>query len=141
MDVLMLPENKSYKPNESIVFANSDVLSLLSRNIDILPEEFQSFLLDKENKDKNEEVIEKTEVTSAKSASNIRNLTEVYDKKGIKLEANPYLSCVSHNQSSNVWKRLIDEKTNADWDLWLIYCMSKFNLIYCTKCMYVIKIR
>jgi hypothetical protein len=114
MDVLMLPENKAYKPNESIVFANSDVFSLLSRNIDILPEEFQSFLLDKENKDKNEEVIEKTEVTSAKSASNIRNLTEVYDKKGIKLEANPYLSCVSHNQSSNVWKRLIDEKTNAD---------------------------
>jgi hypothetical protein len=51
------------------------------------------------------------------------------------------LSCVSHNQSSNVWKRLIDEKTNADWDLWLIYCMSKFNLIYCTKCMNVIKIR
>lgn len=133
MDVLMLPENKAYKPNESIVFANSDVFSLLSRNIDILPEEFQSFLLDKENKDKNEEVIEKTEVTSAKSASNIRNLTEVYDKKGIKLEANPYLSCVSHNQSSNVWKRLIDEKTNADWDSWLIYCMSKFSLIYCIK--------
>lgn len=38
MDVLMLPENKLYKPNENIVFANSDVFSLLSRNYDILPE-------------------------------------------------------------------------------------------------------
>jgi hypothetical protein len=47
MDVLMLPENKAYKPSESIVFVNSDVFSLLSRNIDILPEEFQTFLFDK----------------------------------------------------------------------------------------------
>lgn len=52
MDVLMLPENKAYKPPENIVFANSDVFSLLSRNVDILPEEFQSFLLDKDFKDK-----------------------------------------------------------------------------------------
>lgn len=36
-----------------MVFANSDVFSLLSRNIDILPEEFQAFLLEKEAKDKN----------------------------------------------------------------------------------------
>ena len=47
MDVLMLPENKAYKPSENIVFVNSDVFSLLSRNIDILPEEFQTFLFDK----------------------------------------------------------------------------------------------
>lgn len=38
MDVLMLPENKTYKPPENIVFSNSDVFSLLSRNFDILPE-------------------------------------------------------------------------------------------------------
>lgn len=38
MDVLMLPENKAYRPSENLVFANSDVFSLLSRNIDILPE-------------------------------------------------------------------------------------------------------
>jgi hypothetical protein len=50
MDVLMLPENKGYKLTENIVFANSDVFSLLSRNFDILPEEFQSFLMDKEGK-------------------------------------------------------------------------------------------
>ncbi len=49
MDVLMLPENKTYRPSDTLVFANSDVFSLLSRNIDILPEEFQSFLLDKES--------------------------------------------------------------------------------------------
>jgi hypothetical protein len=114
MDVLMLPENKAYKPSENIVFANSDVFSLLSRNIDILPEEFQTFLLDKESKDKNEDILEKTEVTSAKSTSNIKNLSEVYDKKGIKLETNPYLGFVSPIQSSKVWKRLIDEKTNVE---------------------------
>ena len=113
MDILMLPENKVYKPSEKIVFANSDVFSLLSRNIDILPEEFQSFLLDKEGKEKNEDGMEKTEVTSAKSNSKIRNLTEVYDKKGLRLENNPYLSGVSLSQSNNVWKRLIDEKTNV----------------------------
>ena len=113
MDILMLPENKVYKPSENIVFANSDVFSLLSRNIDILPEEFQSFLLDKEGKEKNEDGMEKTEVTSAKSNSKIRNLTEVYDKKGLRLENNPYLSGVSLSQSNNVWKRLIDEKTNV----------------------------
>lgn len=37
MDVSMLPENKSYKPPENLVFANSDVFSLISRNMDILP--------------------------------------------------------------------------------------------------------
>jgi hypothetical protein len=58
--------------------------------------------------------MEKTEVTSAKSASNFRNLSEVYDKKGIKLETNPYLGCVSPIQSGHVWKRLMDEKTNVD---------------------------
>ena len=113
MDILMLPENKVYKPSENIVFANSDVFSLLSRNIDILPEEFQSFLLDKEGKEKNEDGMEKTEVTSAKSNSKIRNLTEVYDKKGLRLENNPYLTGVTSSQSNNVWKRLIDEKTNV----------------------------
>lgn len=47
MDVSMLPENKSYKLPENILFANSDVFSLLSRNVDILPAEFQSFLMEK----------------------------------------------------------------------------------------------
>ncbi len=131
MDVLMLPENKAYKPSENIVFANSDVFSLLSRNIDILPEEFQTFLLDKESKDKNEDILEKTEVTSAKSTSNIKNLSEVYDKKGIKLETNPYLGFVSPIQSSKVWKRLIDEKTNVEWKLLInLFCCLNFSLLY-----------
>jgi hypothetical protein len=115
MDVLMLPENKAYKPPENIVFANSDVFSLLSRNVDILPEEFQSFLLDKDFKDKTEENAEKTDVmTSAKSSTKIRNLSDAYEKKGIKVENNPYLTGIGSSQSHAVWKRLIDEKTNAE---------------------------
>jgi hypothetical protein len=55
MDVLMPSESKSYKPAENLTFANSDVFSLLSRNIDILPEEFQSYFQERDNKDKNSE--------------------------------------------------------------------------------------
>lgn len=60
--------------------------------------------------------MEKTEVTSsAKSMTKIRNLNEAYDKKNIKVESNPYLAGINMNQTTNVWKRLMDEKTIAEW--------------------------
>lgn len=108
----MLPENKQYKPNENIAFLNSDVFSLLSRNIDILPEEFHSFLQEKDTK--NDEQVEKTEATSAKSSSRIKNLADVYEKKAIKVETNPYLSGINQSQANGVWKRLLDEKTTCE---------------------------
>lgn len=44
----------------------------------------------------------------------IRNLNEAYDKKNIKVESNPYLAGINMNQTTNVWKRLMDEKTIAE---------------------------
>ncbi len=37
MDVLMVPENRAYKTQSNLTFANTDVFSLLTKNFDILP--------------------------------------------------------------------------------------------------------
>ena len=83
--------------------------------MDILPEEFQSFLMEKEGgKDsatKAEEQMEKTDVTTSIKSNKVRNLGDVYEKKGIKVESNPYLSGIGNIQTTNVWKKLMDEKT------------------------------
>lgn len=45
MDVNMPPTDAKYELNPNIYLNNSDLFSLLSRNIDILPEEFQEILM------------------------------------------------------------------------------------------------
>jgi len=50
-------------------------------------------------------------VTTSIKSNKVRNLCEVYEKKGIKVESNPYLSGVSNVQTANAWKKLMDEKT------------------------------
>lgn len=51
MDVNMpCMEQQNYKVNPNIYFNNSDLFSLLSRNVDILPEGFQEILMCKEIK-------------------------------------------------------------------------------------------
>lgn len=57
----------------------------------------------------------------------MRNLGDVYEKKGIKVESNPYLSGVSNIQTTNVWKKLMDEKTICEW----MWCKNDvFKIIY-----------
>ena len=50
MDVNMPELESKYVINPNIYFNNSDLFSLLSRNVDILPEEFQEILMCKETK-------------------------------------------------------------------------------------------
>lgn len=54
MDVNLPPTDHKYQLNPNIYFNNSDLFSLLSRNIDILPEEFQEILMCKEPKNTSE---------------------------------------------------------------------------------------
>ena len=50
MDVGLPPPNQSYTPHK-IYFNNSDLFSLLSRHIDVLPEHFQEILLERDTKE------------------------------------------------------------------------------------------
>jgi energy-converting hydrogenase A subunit M len=50
MDVSLPCTDIKYTPNANFYFNNSDLFSLLSRNLDILPEEFQEILMCKEGK-------------------------------------------------------------------------------------------
>jgi len=54
MDVTVPSADPKYKLHK-IYFNNSDLFSLLSRNIDILPEDFQDILLCKEGKGEKEQ--------------------------------------------------------------------------------------
>lgn len=56
MDVNMPNIEHKESVNSNIYFNNSDLFSLLSRNLDILPEDFQEILMCKESKNPEKDV-------------------------------------------------------------------------------------
>ena len=56
MDVSLPSTDPKYHPNANFYFNNSDLFSLLSRNVDILPEEFLEILMCKESKQSEKEL-------------------------------------------------------------------------------------
>lgn len=100
MDVNLPCTDEKYKPNSNIYFNNSDLFSLLSRNIDILPEEFQEILMCRESKNQ-----EKEPSKLSKQQSN-----EVLKKSNLAVESNPYIHGLGNiNNLHTIWRKTINK--------------------------------
>ena len=100
MDVGLTQNPDTDKPISNIVLNNSDLFSLLSRNMDILPEEFHENLICKEGKSLEKENKEKI---SKKSAE------EFLEKKGCRVDDNGYLGNFTTNyRLHRIWRKEVD---------------------------------
>jgi hypothetical protein len=99
MDVNMPYIEQKYTINPNIYFNNSDLFSLLSRNVDILPEDFQEILMCKEGKQP-----EKEPKTISKEQA-----AEVLQRQGQFVENNPYLSSLGSNHLHSIWRKALSK--------------------------------
>lgn len=96
MDVTLPCQDNNYQLNSNIYFNNSDLFSLLSRNMDILPEDFQEILMCKDSKN-NEKEASRLEPAQA---------NEILRKEGESIESNPYLSSLGSSYSLHgIWRK------------------------------------
>ena len=101
MDVNMPSIDNNQPLNKNIYFNNSDLFSLLSRNTDILPEEFQEVLMGKEGKNNSGE--KEVRVTKEQAA-------EVLKKNGLEVESNPYLSSLPNTHHlHSIWRKALSK--------------------------------
>jgi hypothetical protein len=95
MDVNLPCTDEKYKPNSAIYFNNSDLFSLLSRNMDILPEEFQEILLCKESKNQEKQGSKLTKQQSH----------EMLQKVNLTVENNPYIHGLGNTYNLHtIWR-------------------------------------
>ena len=91
--------DQKFNVEPNIYFNNSDLFSLLSKNIDILPEEFQEILLCKESNQEKE--LKKQTMT---------NSNDTLIKNGITIDNNNYLpSSVPIYTLHNLWRKSISK--------------------------------
>ena len=101
MDVAMPYNPDQRRQIENLYFNNSDLFSLLSRNIDILPEEFQETLFCKESAKNQDKDI--PHLTKAQADDYLK-------RNNVGIEANNYLGTLGNSYSHlNIWKRTLNE--------------------------------
>lgn len=101
MDVNLPPTDHKYELNPNIYFNNSDLFSLLSRNMDILPEEFQEILMCKEPKN-----------TTDKESSRLskEHSDELLKQHHLFVENNPYLATLGNNNKlHSIWRKILNQ--------------------------------
>ena len=97
MDVGMPPANQGYSPHK-IYFNNSDIFSLLSRHLDVLPDQFQEILLEKDSREGREKEERAGRVDRGEAEAQLQ-------RSKVAIEGNEYIPawCQSSNLHT-IWR-------------------------------------